>query len=1594
MSKGGEYLNNNVANIEERADNCYLQYNNKGTTTTSDDKYEPIKITPNTWGSPFTIYIKEKKAPDGFEKLNDGKVVTVNIKEYDSNGKVTKIETEPAEVADKIELLTNGNIKVYNEKKTVDLNFYKYAENGTTALTGAEIAISKNVDYTVIDSITGGTSAYTSTYNEANITGRKSTTENNNKFETVKVGLSNFNEAGGTFDIYFQETKAPKGYRLLNNGNVIKITVKYDENGKVIGMDPTGTAFDKYFDVTTTGNSKLINAKKTVDLNFYKYAENGTTALTGAEIAISKNVDYTVIDSITGGTSAYTSTYNEANITGRKSTTENNNKFETVKVGLSNFNEAGGTFDVYFQETKAPSGYKLLNGGNVIKLTVTYDKDGKVQKIDPEGTESDKYFSVSDGKIPVKNELLKVKLDFEKTDMNGELLSGATLRVLGINKDSNIKTVAATKDGVGKKGTFYGKTNIPYEEIQVGTNSIWLTPTENTGTVLVKVEEIKVPTGYTVLQPIDIKVTYNTAPGDVTEMEKLTGDVTEKYDLDTSKDKVTVKNEEIGMSVGGVVWLDEQKGDKAVVEKDGEYDAGEEIGGVKVALYKNGKQVTRNLCNKEPLMTTTAEETTTVEYKDGTGAIKEKTVNKGEYFFPNVEMGTDYEVIFTYDGIKYETIKVGNNYASEDTNKASEVGREEFNKKYQTINKETGLKYKFPEVKGKTIGDDTIENELLTIDEITATSGKYLEKTTDAETVWDKDGSINEDHYILDVNCGLRERYFDLALGTDVDSAKVSINGKDTTYNYNQIMSVDGKINIGNTITSSSDVIYNLYLYQSDYNYRIEDYKTDPLANKVNDETNPEVKATEGSEKTDAVKELEVEVTYKIILMNQTQKDAKISRIDYDHDDAYTFKEISEGAKFNTDNKEITFEKPIELNANNNYRQDLYITFTVNKDKESGNVITKEFKNVAEILEYSTVDGLVDWDSCPGNRAVERDDGKVGYEDDTDEAQGLNVVVNEEAPRIISGNVFDDGKFNDGDGKLNDPKVNDVTVQLIEIKNIGGTYYEYIWQETKTGSKSVKTTGRNGYEGTLYTNSVVKDSDNYEFTDFIPGNYIVRFIYGDGTTENILKYNGQDYQSTIDKKYDKEWYNTAEYVEGEDSKARDNEDRRLETMAQAVMIDNETFNNIENYWMAAETSKINVPVDVDTMKIEDDKERTPSDTQEVAYRKDVKSINFNDIHFGLALRPQTKLELEKHIIALKIAPTGTGTTPIIDAKVDGEGKIGGVRKGLSTMPSTRDNRNYWKVETDVEELVQGATLEAEYTYTITDNSDVSYLSKTLVDLYKDNIGIEIPIDEENSINGYAKELKEQKTAADFKGLTHTYGELLGTWYYTKTGATEETKVPSRVETLQEAVNPDLVFENPTEEMLQANKDLHFKQIEQTNTNEQKESYINTDSEYVQDGKTIKSVIENVNPSEILTKGVTDSSKKVKLTTKLAASTNGDIEGNFPSYLAEITKYSNAAGRRDAEATPNNLIYAHSDDTNITLNNSSYSKNAEGKIVIAKNLEGTKLNEKDDFWAETIIITKPTGEDKTTSMQIIIAVSTSLAVIGVGIILIKKYVIKK
>ena len=1107
----------------------------------------------------------------------------------------------------------------------------------------------------------------------------------------------------------------------------------------------------------------------------------------------------------------------------------------------------------------------------------------------------------------------------------------------------------------------------------------------------------------------------------------------------TDKKNVYVTMKDIPLiNIGGIVWEDAQSGIKNIAGPDGVLNYGEKgIPEIGIKIYdKEGNPVTEDAYgtqlmkssanvgdtiypavdtdnvtgNKHHTYTLSGDSNNTVNYELCNGGSENITLSNGEYIFPNLEKG-DYYVEFYYDGINYETTTYHGDDVYKPTTKTSKVeeeGRSNFDSKFKIISKDNAngtagdipLTYIYNRDKETSQLDVGIQGKNpannSTDFQMKAKSKNYLKPNdSDWAAVWNSDGTINRNHYALDVNCGLTEKYFDLALGTDVKSAKVKINGKEATYNYARIMNGEledldlDKItqNKSSEVSEIPGIPYTLYLYKSDYNFRIEDYRTDmsdKIENKVNEEDNNETAY-------DVKKELEVYVTYSIVLKNQSAQTGTVEKFVYYYDEKYKDPVINAGDGYTADiddtNKVITFEctgdcELKEREDNNEcYRNEIEVTFTVDKNNDRS-LKLGEFSNAGEITVYSTPNGgFIDYDSAPDNAEINmKAEKKIGqYEDDCDEAQGLNILINEKEVREATGIVFEDINK---DGVNNDSKpVRDVIVQLIELKKIGGSsgkYYEYIWQQTRSGSNEVLTTTRKGYdEDSKYYSGATGDGV-YQFKDFIPGNYIIRFIYGDGSiydiTLNVQKYNGQDYQSTKDAHYKDENYNSANYSEGS-SIAVDNEARRLEVMSYSSSIDggngtaieafirnlnfdtltdeekqnlNKYFNELKDEFNstrgASPTARIKqIFNDDDMAKGEVDQDIfnkiqryaswktwmcAESSNVEVGVKENTSFANMN---FGLALRPKTKLSLEKHITALKIKPQGN-VQPIVEATIDindiVKGRditVSGKKEGLAIIPSTRNERGFWKVETDIEELAQGANVELEYTYVIKNESELDYLGREIIGNYLTKAGNDSDGDKIDDYATYLSNISES-VKKDIKGRRDYYGAYLGYYYYTgddsKVGPVDsesiDSAVPARVTTIKDYLNNNLKLVSSVER-------LDFEKS--NNSGVVEKTVYDVDGNPKSDKEKIETVISNIERfNELLPKDAKgnsgddpidtiDISKKVKVQTILSAS-NKEI--SYPAYIGEITKYTSATGRKDMYSTPENLSYVNSEDTRMTL----------------------------------------------------------------------------
>ncbi len=703
-----------------------------------------------------------------------------------------------------------------------------------------------------------------------------------------------------------------------------------------------------------------------------------------------------------------------------------------------------------------------------------------------------------------------------------------------------------------------------------------------------------------------------------------------------------------------------------------------------------------------------------VMLKNRAGSIlkETRTDSNGNYLFVDVEIDqlSNYYIEFEYDGLIYENVPYDlSNFRFPNASKSSERGnRKIFNDKFASVNAKN-------ENSVSAKNDSGVEQF-----EIKYNLNKSQNKASLAEnycpilsnTEWlgeilDIAGKGIET--ISNINLGIyKRRQADLALMQDLDQVKVGIKGFEHIYRYasrfkNSGEPVDGAWNVG--VKFRGKYGENSYLrpvYKSDYEYIDE-----------NNHNN----------------ELTMFLTYKIVLRNEADIISKVNSISDYFDERYTVNAVGTG--INEKTSEITGKLPykdiskgrvdidtssLELNPQKGRTRDIYIQFKLSREniQEVVGSNNKNLKNVAEINSYTSYDSnggyyaAVDMDSVPGNK-------DYNLEDDMDSAPNVGLTIAE--ARVITGMVFEDNydkkllekqNIREGNGKYDarEAKIGGVKVQLLEVLKDG---------------KLVVKTKKDGTEISTITN----DKGEYKFENFEPGNYIVRFIWGDGT-QGIYKIEGnkkktynnvvEDYKATVfdEGRYNKEKENTKYYQE-----ANINQTHAIDNWETRMIIDKEqnshgqNQNNGYNYLTDVKTRQMFSDAVPMSLGVEfGDKELIGNIT---LINGQVK-FEVKNISLGLIERPKQRLDFEKRVSNIKIKLQDGRV--LVDANIvdDGKGnrKLEGITNYVTYMKPTNINgirsKGFVKIEMDAE-LMQTSDLEVEYEFNIINTSEADYASQ-------------------------------------------------------------------------------------------------------------------------------------------------------------------------------------------------------------------------------------------------------------------------------------------
>ena len=576
-------------------------------------------------------------------------------------------------------------------------------------------------------------------------------------------------------------------------------------------------------------------------------------------------------------------------------------------------------------------------------------------------------------------------------------------------------------------------------------------------------------------------------------------------------------------------------------------------------------------------------------------------------------------------------------------------------------------------------------------------------------------GVSNSKEELLNINFGIKDReQFDMNLRKDLVKVDLHINGKSHTYNY-----PGGEQDLEVDIRGTDIPDYNRAIRSSDLQYKAAaQYDQDP-------------------------DKLQVIVTYKIQLRNQSV--GKITGYVTDLADYYdtSYEYIR---SYDENEKDITWEQQSDISGSGKTYHTMHTTALADQGIDDKKWIFVEYKvtndalralleegsstkeNFAQISGYRNTyreerkdlngqvitnagenAGLIDVDSTPAN--LNPTDSRVQefvayskteeyqalggeektkqsmaiFEDDADAAPGLKLIVDDANKRRLTGTVFEDAALaeklkNDneriGDGAYEDGDnlVNQVKVQLI----------------CTNGDVEVKEARTN-------------DQGAYEFTDYIPGDYTVKFTYGDyesliAVQPNSEMYTGQDYKSTIyqESNYsDTYWYNNN--IDTKINDAKDDQTRREEVnkYSEDLKYTNATVLN-----STAQTDEATLRTLADKTNMNANTAQMSMEIEYVGQENTEYSVR--NIDFGIIERPHSDIYVEKTVSNLKLSTAGDGQT-IFNSNQS--------VSNLTWKPNTRENRGLIQATVD-ENLLHGATLELTFSIKVVNTGETDYDDET------------------------------------------------------------------------------------------------------------------------------------------------------------------------------------------------------------------------------------------------------------------------------------------
>lgn len=903
------------------------------------------------------------------------------------------------------------------------------------------------------------------------------------------------------------------------------------------------------------------------------------------------------------------------------------------------------------------SNINQIKSGNEFYISVKMPTDGtsQIKQITVKGKANVKHVTIKFWESSSMSEQNLLQYNYKEEEIDINQTFDYDIRILG-----NLKVIKVNKDntkvklqGVG----FYIQNKDTKKWVKVENKTVYYIDNKDQATEFITDKNGEITIENLVVGTYVAYETKNPNYG-----YEIISEGQEKSITVDKTEELQIPNPQKYIKLSGYVWVDEdyvedKESKRNHLYKDNDYDSNDILlDGITVRL---------------------------IDKTTGKVVKEAKTADGGKYLFTDVlvdELG-NYYIEFEYDGLTYTNVIP--HIDKDNGSKAAENSsvRDEFNKGFSVI--EGSIE------SNKGITKDSAGNPKYdlnyNIDKNKHTStlnntGLYPITANTNET-----GYVIKDHFtpgqeeIKYINLGLYEREQpDIALVKDLYNVNVAINGYNHIYEYANRFNNQGEYGDGFNVgvkfgNKYGNMSYTRAIYEADKEYT----------------------------SSDKSKELKVYVTYKISMKNESSNlQVQVNNIVDYYDSNYTLIKTGTGidekgnvtgdiSNSGSQSYNDKYQKVI-INTNSkiehNKSADVYVQFELNRDAVLKILNDKEnLDNVVEINSYSVFDtdgkvyAGIDTDSNPGN-AVPGD--TTTYEDDTDSAPGLKLVVSDKA-REMTGKVFLDSTSNE--------------LKTGEVRQGDGMY-----TDGEKGIKDVKVTLKENIESGKVYEATTDENGDFYISGYIPGDYTLTYTWGD------KEYTVQNYKGTVyDKnRYDanvtnKEWYKTD--VDTRYTDAIDNYNTREKIDDEIAEVTNKTVTTIDKMDSTTPTMGISVEyTTTTTIEPTTDKFKSPD-------------FKIENIDFGIVERARQDLALRKRVNTVKV--TLANGQVIADMTIDEKGNITGERNHVTYMgPSstTTPKNGLVKLELD-NELIQGATVEVEYEIKVTNNSELDYVSE---DFYK------------------------------------------------------------------------------------------------------------------------------------------------------------------------------------------------------------------------------------------------------------------------------------